>query len=90
VGDLVSKPRGQRHTFWNAGDKPARVLEVISPGGFEHYFEEMVELLASSAGPPDPPALAAIATRHGLEVDRESIPRLTEEYGLRWGPPIAS
>ena len=25
--------------------------------------------------------------QHGLEVDRESIPRLTEEYGLRWGPP---
>ena len=53
-------------------------------------LEEMVELLESSAGPPEPPALAAIAARHGLEVDRESIPRLTEEYGLRWGPPTAS
>ena len=90
VGDLISKPRGQWHTFWNAGDEPARILEVISPGGFEHYFEEMVELLESSAGPPEPPALAAIAARHGLEVDRESIPRLTVEYGLRWGPPTAS
>ena len=90
VGDLIFKPRGQWHTFWNAGDKPARILEVISPGGFERYFEEMVELLEVSAGPPDPSALAAIAARHGLEVDRESIPRLTEEYGLRWGPPTAS
>ena len=87
VGDLVFKPRGQWHTFWNAGDTPARILEVISPGGFERYFEEMVELLEGSAGPPDPSALAAIASRHGLEVDRESIPRLTEEFGLRWGPP---
>ena len=90
VGDLVVKPRGQWHTFWNAGDEPARILEVISPGGFERYFEEMVELLAGSAGPPDAAALGAIAARHGLEVDRESIPRLTEEYGLRWGPPAAS
>ena len=34
-GDLVFKPRGQWHTFWNAGDVPARILEIISPAGFE-------------------------------------------------------
>lgn len=33
VGDLVFKPRGQWHTFWNAEDEPARLLELISPGG---------------------------------------------------------
>ncbi|MDQ4128209.1 MAG: cupin domain-containing protein [Actinomycetota bacterium] len=33
TGDLVFKPRGQWHTFWNAGDRPCRVLEIISPGG---------------------------------------------------------
>ena len=73
--------------FWNAGDEPARILEIISPAGFERYFEQMVDLLERSAGPPDPGALGSIAAQHGLEVDRESIPRLTEEYGLRWGPP---
>ena len=85
-GDLIFKPRGQWHTFWNAGSEPARLLEVISPAGFESYFEEMVDLL-QQGGPPDPAALRAIAERYGLEVDRESIPRLTEEYGLRLGPP---
>jgi mannose-6-phosphate isomerase-like protein (cupin superfamily) len=30
-GDLVFKPRKQWHTFWNAGDGPCRVLEIISP-----------------------------------------------------------
>ena len=30
-GDLVYKPRGQWHTFWNAGDEPCRILEIISP-----------------------------------------------------------
>src|SRR5215207_8648955 len=30
-GDLIFKPRDQWHTFWNAGDEPARILEVISP-----------------------------------------------------------
>lgn len=86
VGDLIFKPRAQWHTFWNAGDDPARILEIISPAGFERYFEQMVDLLDQSAGPPDPSELHRIAARHGLEVDRESIPRLTETYGLRWGP----
>ena len=33
-GDLIFKPRKQWHTFWNAGNKPARILEIISPAGF--------------------------------------------------------
>ncbi len=28
-GDLVFKPRNQWHTFWNAGDEPCRILEII-------------------------------------------------------------
>ena len=48
-GDLVFKPRNQWHTFWNAGDEPARILEIISPAGFEKYFDELVEL-----GGPEP------------------------------------
>src|SRR4029078_6649027 len=65
AGDLVFKPRGQWHTFWNAGDEPCRILEIISPGGFERYFEELV-------GPgtrPTPEAVRAIASRDGLEFE---------------------
>jgi uncharacterized cupin superfamily protein len=25
AGDIVCKPRGQWHTFWNAGDEPCRM-----------------------------------------------------------------
>src|SRR5450755_410644 len=32
-GDFVFKPRNQWHTFWNAGEEPARILEIISPAG---------------------------------------------------------
>ena len=84
TGDLIFKPREQWHTFWNDGDTPARILEVISPAGFEGYFAEMVDLL--QAGPSDPSALAAVAARYGLDVDRESISHLTQEYGLHFGP----
>lgn len=41
VGDLVFKPRNQWHTFWNAGDEPARILEIIAPAGFEDFFREL-------------------------------------------------
>jgi mannose-6-phosphate isomerase-like protein (cupin superfamily) len=85
VGDLIFKPRGQWHTFWNDGSQPARILELISPAGFERYFAEVVELLR--AGPPEPSALADIAARYGLEVDRESIPHLTRTCDVHFGPP---
>lgn len=77
-GDLVFKPRGQWHTFWNAGEEPCRILEIISPGGFEHLFSEM----ADDPEAMDGEAAAALDARYGLEVDYESIPRLCEEYGL--------
>jgi hypothetical protein len=32
------------HTTWNARDQPARILEIISPAGFERSFAELVEL----------------------------------------------
>ena len=80
VGDLIFKPRGQWHTFWNAGDQPARILEIISPAGFEQYFREMMAL-PQDATPAD---RAAIAARYALEVDPQSIPRLIAEYGLRF------
>src|SRR3954453_13729301 len=52
-GDLVFKPRNQWHTFWNAGDEPARILEIISPAGFERYFDELVELGGSTRAQPE-------------------------------------
>ena len=84
-GDLVFKPRGQWHTFWNAGDEPARILEVISPAGFERFFEELVDL-PREAGPPEPATVAEIGARYGLELDFESVPGLLAEHGLLFGP----
>jgi mannose-6-phosphate isomerase-like protein (cupin superfamily) len=59
AGDLVFKPRDQWHTFWNAGDEPCRSLELISPAGFEQYFEELVEM----TGPRKPDTIAPITSR---------------------------
>jgi hypothetical protein len=80
-GDLVLKPRGIPHAFWNAGDAPARFLEVITPGGFEGYFAELGELFAAG-GPPDLDRIADIARRYQLDLDPSSIPALVQEHGL--------
>ncbi|NYJ05732.1 cupin domain-containing protein [Petropleomorpha daqingensis] len=81
AGDLVLKPRGVPHAFWNAGDEPARLLEVITPGGFEQYFAALGEVLAVD-GPPDLDRLAEVAARFDLEVDPTSVPRLAQTHGL--------
>ncbi|HET7599940.1 MAG TPA: cupin domain-containing protein [Gemmatimonadales bacterium] len=83
-GDLVFKPRNQWHTFWNAGDATCRILEIISPAGFEHFFDELGEHMAearavSVAALPDLPALAA---RYGHYHQPETIERLCREHGL--------
>jgi mannose-6-phosphate isomerase-like protein (cupin superfamily) len=80
VGDLAFKPRDQWHTFWNAGDEPCRILEIISPGGFEGFFEELAELMASADF--DPAQTPELGARYGLEFDPESVPRLCAEHGL--------
>ena len=85
-GTLIFKPRDQWHTFWNAGDEPARILEIIAPAGFERYFAELVALGGSRVAAPD--ELRALGQRYGLEVDPQSIPGLLERFGLRIGEPI--
>jgi mannose-6-phosphate isomerase-like protein (cupin superfamily) len=77
AGELAFKPRDQWHTFWNAGDEPCRILEVISPGGFEHYFVEVSDALKGGALDPQD-----LEERYGIEHDIESLPRICEEHGL--------
>ena len=74
IGTLVFKPRDQWHTFWNAGDGPCRILEIISPGGFERLFEQAAEPREAMNPPLD--------VRYGIEFDFESVGRLCEEHGL--------
>src|ERR671916_649093 len=78
AGDLDFKPRRQWHTFWNAGDGPCRILEIIAPGGFERVFAEM----ADDPEAMDGEAGLALDARYGIEADYESVERLCEEHGL--------
>jgi hypothetical protein len=40
-------PRGQIHSFRTLGDDPAKLLVMVLPSGFEHFFEEMAAMQAN-------------------------------------------
>jgi mannose-6-phosphate isomerase-like protein (cupin superfamily) len=80
-GELVAKPRGVPHAFWNAGDEEARLLELISPPAFASYFAEMAPVL-SADGPPEFEQLNAIRQKYALSMDPESREALKSEHGL--------
>ena len=80
-GDLVLKPRGIPHAYWNPSDEQTHLLEIISPAGFDQYFADLAPELARP-GEPDLGALAEIRARYGLTMDIASRERLTGEHGL--------
>jgi mannose-6-phosphate isomerase-like protein (cupin superfamily) len=84
-GELVLKPRGVPHAFWNAGDEPARALELISPAGFERYFAEIAPFLPPAVEAPRLEELGEVRERYGLSMEMASIAELVERHGLRFG-----
>jgi quercetin dioxygenase-like cupin family protein len=80
AGDLVFKPRGQWHTFWNPGDTTTRVLELITPAGLEDVFRE----LGAMGDGFDPAALPDLAARYGCKVDFEGTAAVVGRHGLRF------
>jgi len=86
AGALVFKPRLQWHTFWNAGEAPCRILEIISPAGFEGFFAELDALGGALQAAPE--QLAALSGRYGLEMQPDSVAELLERFSLRIGEPL--
>lgn len=79
-GDLVYKPRDVWHTFWNATDGPGRLLEVISPAGFEQFFVDLAKIVAAES--VDQEAIVALNMAYGLQVDHEATATIAAEHRL--------
>ena len=89
TGGYIVKPRNQVHAMWNAGSVPARMIEIISPAGFEGFFRGFADL--NDAGPIDLAAVAALAADFGLPyADPDWLPEIIERYGLTPPPPRPS
>ncbi|WUH94871.1 cupin domain-containing protein [Streptomyces sp. NBC_00433] len=92
-GSYITKPRGQMHAMWNAGDMPGRIIEIITPGGFEDYFRQLGELLvdgkkteSASRSLHDTDEFTALATKFGLTYgEPDWLDDVIKRYGLR--PP---
>ncbi len=80
-GTWVFKPRNQWHTFWNAGDTPCEIIEIISPAGFENFFRELADVYASEGG-PDLARFGELCARFALEMDPDSVPGLCNRFGV--------
>ena len=70
-GGYIIKPRGEVHAMWNAGKTPARMIEVISPAGFERFFRELTDLTA--VGAPDMETIAELGAALRASVRRARL-----------------
>ena len=81
AGGWLIKPRSIPHAMWNVGDQPARVLEVVMPGGLEKYFEEIAPILKEH-GPEWTQRYNAAADDYGLDILDDWTDELKERYGI--------
>ena len=61
AGAFVLVPRGTVHAFSKAGTASAKILIIISPAGFEKFFDEI-------AGPPDREKIMALSPKYNLKI----------------------
>jgi quercetin dioxygenase-like cupin family protein len=82
TGGWLIKPRNVRHAMWNIGDQPARVLEVVTPGGLERYFEKIGPILKEH-GPEWTRQYNEAAAEYGLEILDDWSRELQARYGIK-------
>jgi mannose-6-phosphate isomerase-like protein (cupin superfamily) len=73
AGSFVHVPKGMLHTYQNTGARPAKTLVILTPAGFEKFWQDLGEPATSAESPPplDPAAFAkvlALAPKYHLEV----------------------
>ncbi|MFF4090074.1 cupin domain-containing protein [Streptomyces nigra] len=83
-GSYILKPRGILHTFWNAGPEPARILEIISPAGFEGFFAALGTAGETASDPAEfLQRRAELGEQYGLGFSDEWVAELTARYQLK-------
>jgi quercetin dioxygenase-like cupin family protein len=73
-GAFVNMPAGNTHWFRNEGDRPAKMLVLVAPGGMEGLFRETGQP-ATDPSAPIPPLgddekkrILAVAPKFGIEI----------------------
>jgi quercetin dioxygenase-like cupin family protein len=81
AGSWLAKPRNVPHAMWNVTEDPARILEVVAPGGLERYFEQIAPVLMEH-GPDWTKRYNALAEEYGLTILDDWSDELQERYGI--------
>lgn len=79
-GSYLVKPRGTPHAMWNVSDGPAKVAEILSPGGLEEYFEELAPILAEHRPAAE---YYQLAEDYGISIQDDWIEDLERAYGVK-------
>ncbi len=82
-GSYVLKPRNIPHTFWNVGPEPARIIEIITPSGFDLFFHELGEIAISSSPDEFPVRRAELGKRYNQVFVDGWAEELMEKFGLK-------
>src|SRR6195256_5573844 len=80
AGSYILKPRRIPHAFWNPDDRPARILEIITPSGLEEMFARFGAL--GARGELTPETMGATAADYGSTMFMDWVPDLVARYGL--------
>ena len=80
-GGYIVKPRGEVHAMWNAGKTPARMIEVISPAGFEDLYRAVVDL--TDRGEADMSKIVELTNRYEVPLaEPDWLVDVIERYQL--------
>jgi quercetin dioxygenase-like cupin family protein len=83
AGSYILKPRGIPHALCNAGARPVRVLEILTPGGLENYFDEYEKIVSSEVDENQRRrARAELGERYGVIWHDERIPEAKARFGI--------
>lgn len=82
AGSFVVRPKGVPHAIWNITDRPAKLLDIYTPAGFEAWYQELARLV-SGAKPPTMETLFEAGRRYDSVFMPELAPRLIQKFGLK-------
>jgi hypothetical protein len=87
AGSYVLRPRGIPHALCNTSTEPVWVMEILTPGGFESYFDEYEKIASKLAsGEIDEEehrrARAELGERYGVIWHDERIPEARARFGI--------
>jgi mannose-6-phosphate isomerase-like protein (cupin superfamily) len=66
-GAVLFVPRGIKHGLSNLGPGAAKILVILTPPGFEKFWEEMANLLKVSEGKPDAAYVLSLQEKYHMD-----------------------